>query len=97
MKPISKGYIYSMVGGLFRYEGVIHYGPTPNNPSGLAHFFTIVKRVNAAKNHYHEQYQLGPITDWTETGGVLGVRFTRHVFKLLAYEQTLTVLHGNKI
>lgn len=90
-KPIAKGYLYSLGGGLLRYEGLRH-GDFQDS-SIMIHKFTIVKKLNTLTRSV-KSWDKYRVRGWEIDRQKNCIYFKRGVFKLLKFEQTLSVLYG---
>lgn len=89
--PIDKGYVYSIGGGLLRYEGVRQVLSTD---TCMEHVFTVVKPLNNVTREVKPWNKYVTGTRHNKIGHTICIYFKRGIFKLLKYEQTLTILHG---
>lgn len=93
-KPIEVGYVYSLGDGQVRYDGV-QFTSNPDKESEqtiiAVHEFTIIKEFDSITRDVKpwDKYKVRRCRHYP------CIRFTRGIFKLLKYEQTLTVLYGN--
>lgn len=90
----AKGYVYSIGGGLLRYDGPKYTYGDKASEVFVVHIFTVVKRLNSITRDVKawDKYR---VTHWELDRNRDCITFKRGIFKLLKYEPTLTVLHGN--